>query len=77
MINKLYLRMFTKAPRFLPCSLERLMIYLLYITRSPGKVKGANFSPPAHARANEDKLENVGPTFSSSVGDFGRLFLSF
>lgn len=46
------------------------MIYLLYNTRSPGKVKGANLSPPEDARANEDKLENVGPTFSSSVGDF-------
>jgi len=33
-------------------------------------------SPLAHARANENKLEKVNPTFSSSVGDFGRLFLS-
>ena len=33
-------------------------------------------SPHTHARANEDKLEKVGPSFSSSVGDFGRLFLS-
>lgn len=46
------------------------MIYLLYNTRSPGKVKEANLSPPEDARANEDKLENVGPTFSSSIGDF-------
>ena len=52
------------------------MIYLLYNTRSPRKVKGTNLSPPEDARAKEDKLENVGPTFSSSVGDFGRLFLS-
>ena len=37
--------------------------------------KGA-MSPHTHARANENKLEKVGPTFSSSVGDFGRLFLS-
>ena len=33
-------------------------------------------SPRAHARANENKLEKVNPNFSSSVGDFGRLFLS-
>ena len=38
-------------------------------------LKGA-MSPLTHARANENKLEKVGPTFSSSVGDFGRLFLS-
>ena len=37
--------------------------------------KGA-MSPHTHARANENKLEKVGPTFASSVGDFGRLFLS-
>ena len=37
--------------------------------------KGA-MSPHTHARANENKLERVGPTFTSSVGDFGRLFLS-
>ena len=51
------------------------MIYLLYDTRNPGRVKGANLSPTEDARANEDKLENLGLTFSSSVGDFGRLFL--
>ena len=33
-------------------------------------------SPLAHAQANENKPEKVNPTFSSSVGDFGRLFLS-
>ena len=33
-------------------------------------------SPHTHAGANENKLEKVGPTFLSSVGDFGRLFLS-
>ena len=38
-------------------------------------LKGA-MSPHTHARANENKLEKVGPSFSSSVGDFGRLFLS-
>ena len=38
-------------------------------------LKGA-MSPNMHARANEDKLEKDGPTFSSCVGDFGRLFLS-
>ena len=38
-------------------------------------LKGA-MSPHTHARANENKLEKVGPTFSSCVGDFGRLFLS-
>ena len=36
-------------------------------------LKGA-MSPLAHARANENKLEKVNPTFSSSVGDFGRPF---
>ena len=40
-----------------------------------GEIKGA-MSPHTHARANENKLEKVGPSFSSSVGDFGRLFLS-
>ena len=39
------------------------------------QLKGA-MSPHTHARANENKLEKDGPTFSSSVGDFGRLFLS-
>ena len=29
-----------------------------------------------HARANENKLEKDGPTFSSCGGDFGRLFLA-
>ena len=38
-------------------------------------VKGA-MSPHTHARANGNKLEKVGQSFSSSVGDFGRLFLS-
>ena len=38
-------------------------------------LKGA-MSPNTHARANENKLEKDGPTFSSCVGDFGRLFLS-
>ena len=38
-------------------------------------LKGA-MSPHTHARTNENKLEKVGPSFSSSVGDFGRLFLS-
>ena len=33
-------------------------------------------SPLAHALADENKLEKVNPTFSSSVGDFGGLFLS-
>ena len=37
--------------------------------------KGA-MSPHTYARPNENKLEKVGPTFSSCVGDFGRLFLS-
>ena len=40
-----------------------------------GAFKGA-MSPHTHARATENKLEKVGPSFSSSVGDFGRLFLS-
>ena len=33
-------------------------------------------SPLAHAQTDENKLEKVNPTFSSSLGDFGRLFLS-
>ena len=37
--------------------------------------KGA-MSPMAHALASENKLEKDGPSFSSSVGDFGRLFLA-
>ena len=39
------------------------------------ELKGA-MSHNTHARANENKLEKDGPTFSSCVGDFGRLFLS-
>ena len=38
-------------------------------------LKGA-MSPHTHARANENKLEKVGPSFSSSVGDFICLNLS-
>ena len=38
-------------------------------------IKGA-MSPVAHALASENKLEKDGPSFSSSVGDFGRLFLA-
>ena len=38
-------------------------------------VKGA-MSPVAHALASENKLEKDGPSFSSAVGDFGRLFLA-
>ena len=37
--------------------------------------KGA-MSPNTHAQANENKLEKDSPTFSSCVGDFGRLCLS-
>ena len=38
--------------------------------------KGA-MSPVAHALTSENKLEkDSGPSFSSSVGDFGRLFLA-
>ena len=33
-------------------------------------------SPLVHVQANENKLEKVGPTFSSSVRDFGGMFLS-
>ena len=33
-------------------------------------------SPVAHALASENKLEKDGPSFSSSVGDFGRLLLA-
>ena len=38
-------------------------------------LKGA-MSPVAHALASENKLEKDGQSFSSSVGDFGRLFLA-
>ena len=38
-------------------------------------LKGA-MSAVAHALASENKLEKDGPSFSSSVGDFGRLFLA-
>ena len=38
-------------------------------------IKGA-MSLHTHARANENKLEKVGLSFSSSVEDFGRLFVS-
>jgi len=38
-------------------------------------LKGA-MSTVAHALASENKLEKDGPSFSSSVGDFGRLFLA-
>ena len=55
-----------------------------YATHAVAKRKPENFfsgfkgamSPLTHARANENKLEKDGPTFSSCVGDFGRLFLS-
>ena len=33
-------------------------------------------SPVAHALASENKVEKDGPSFSSSVGDFGGLFLA-
>ena len=46
-----------------------------FYSMKPWEIKGA-MSPHTHARANENKLEKVGPSFSSSVGDFGRLFLS-
>ena len=50
------------------------MSRLIEVLRKIGLfVKGA-MSSVAHARANENKLEKVGPTFLSSVGDFGRLF---
>ena len=37
--------------------------------------KGA-MSPVAYALDSENKLEKDGPSFSSAVGDFGRLFLA-
>ena len=56
-----------------------LVIIALQTMRFPrtatATIKGA-MSPNTHARANENKLEKDGPTFSSCVGDFGRLFLS-
>ena len=52
------------------CGLARRGNILIFVM-----FKGA-MSPHTHARANENKLEKVGLPFSSSVGDFGRLFLS-
>ena len=48
---------------------------LMPLAIKKGRFKGA-MSPHTHARANENKLEKVGLSFSSFVGDFGRLFLS-
>ena len=39
------------------------------------QLKGA-MSPVAHALASENIIEKDGPSFSSSVADFGRLFLA-
>ena len=50
-------------------------LHMLLFLLGLNQLKGA-MSPHTHARANENKLEKVGPTFSSCVGDFGRLFLS-
>ena len=33
-------------------------------------------SPVAHVLASKNKLQKGGPSFSISVGDFGRLFLA-
>ena len=49
-------------------ALSCLIIYILF-----HPLKGA-MSHNTHARANENKIEKDGPTFSSCVGDFGRLF---
>ena len=51
------------------------MILNGYWTTARVGLKGA-MSHNTHARANENKLEKDNPTFSSCVGDFGRLFLS-
>ena len=56
----------------MPCDIKNVDIDVEVVE---GAIKGA-MSPHTHARANENKLEKDGPTFSSSVGDFGRLFLS-
>ena len=51
-------------------------IFLCCIGNTLFVLKGG-MSHHTHAPANyENKLEKVGPSFSSSVGDFGRLFLS-
>ena len=50
-------------------------VFLLVMQFIALNVKGA-MPPHTHARANQNKLEKVGPSFSSSVADFGRLFLS-
>ena len=53
------------------------MSRLIEVLRKIGLfVKGA-MSSVAHARANENKLETVGPTFLSSVGDFEGCFHLF
>ena len=77
------LRSWTSVPSFLsflmwPENLGVLVYGVVEKVRKitvSGPIKGA-MSPNTHARANENKLEKDGPTFSSCVGDFGRLFLS-
>ena len=48
-------------------------VWILKFAFGIEKFKGA-MSHNTHARANANKLEKDGPTFSSCVGDFRRLF---
>ena len=56
------------------------LIYFVHVCcvlrDSTTSVLKGDMSPHTHARTNENKLEKVGQSFSSSVGDFARLFLS-
>ena len=58
-----------------PLTGKKINTVKLILSVRPRPFKGPML-PLTHAQANENKLEKVGPTFSSSVGDFGRLFLS-
>ena len=65
------------APLLIPLLMRKMPKKLIekFSSRSKLGLKGA-MSHNTHARAKENKLEKDGPTFSSCVGDFGRLFLS-
>ena len=55
---------------------ENMAMFSIPSTRSRNTTLKGAMSPNTHARANENKLEKDGPTFSICVGDFGRLSLS-
>ena len=63
--------------RPMPCikSLVTAINLFNFVSDAAYTLKGA-MSPLVHGRANENKLEKVNPTFSSSVEDFRKLFSS-